>query len=203
MAESSWMSTRMFTEEVTLTIRRKIRAISLFAAELLPILSMLLNIFGANNNCGRSKGTNDSSSDHCEDDHPTISGEGGNIKGEDNDHNHNHNREVQCVICLNIVSKGEKYRVLGECRHEFHVECIDSWLMQNSTCPLCRCPVAYSPPGKKKQQQISNNNEDDEDQEAYYEILIASVLSFLDHRWTWFLNLLGLDRSFQDYHAYL
>lgn len=122
------------------------------------------------------------------------------MKTEEDDQDQNH-KEVQCVICLYNVCKGEKYRLLEECSHGFHVDCIDAWLLQNSTCPLCRCLVAYTPAGKKQQQQLSSRN-GDRDQETYYEVAISSILCFLDHLWTWFLNPLELDQSCQDYHAY-
>jgi hypothetical protein len=42
-----------------------------------------------------------------------------------------------CTICLdNYVEK--KYISSLKCDHIFHHECINSWISQNSTCPLCR-----------------------------------------------------------------
>ncbi|EOY27407.1 Uncharacterized protein TCM_029258 [Theobroma cacao] len=50
--------------------------------------------------------------------------------------------EMDCVVCLSKVSKGEKLRALPICHHSFHVHCIDAWLKVRPTCPLCRINVA-------------------------------------------------------------
>ncbi|KAG0363034.1 hypothetical protein BGZ54_008373, partial [Gamsiella multidivaricata] len=43
-----------------------------------------------------------------------------------------------CAVCLDEFSDGEEIRMLP-CRHEFHCECIDPWLVRkSSTCPLCK-----------------------------------------------------------------
>lgn len=48
-----------------------------------------------------------------------------------------------CTICITEYTEGNKLRILP-CAHEFHVHCIDRWLSQNSTCPICRREVAGS-----------------------------------------------------------
>lgn len=51
--------------------------------------------------------------------------------------------EIQCVVCLCKFCEGEKYWLLRKCSHGFHVECINSWLNENSSCPTCRNPIQY------------------------------------------------------------
>ncbi|KAJ4874944.1 RING-H2 finger protein ATL3 [Raphanus sativus] len=48
---------------------------------------------------------------------------------------------LECAICLSELVKGDKARLLPECKHSFHVECIDMWFQSHSTCPICRNAV--------------------------------------------------------------
>ncbi|TKY63253.1 RING-H2 finger protein ATL46 [Spatholobus suberectus] len=43
-----------------------------------------------------------------------------------------------CAVCLCEFSEKDKLRLLPMCSHAFHITCIDTWLLSNSTCPLCR-----------------------------------------------------------------
>ncbi|KAK7361939.1 hypothetical protein VNO77_04035 [Canavalia gladiata] len=43
-----------------------------------------------------------------------------------------------CAVCLCQFSEQDMLRLLPLCNHAFHIECIDTWLLSNSTCPLCR-----------------------------------------------------------------
>ncbi|XP_066476815.1 E3 ubiquitin-protein ligase RNF6 isoform X2 [Tiliqua scincoides] len=45
-----------------------------------------------------------------------------------------------CSVCINEYVAGNKLRQLP-CMHEFHFHCIDRWLSENSTCPICRQAV--------------------------------------------------------------
>jgi len=42
-----------------------------------------------------------------------------------------------CSICMSDFEMGERLRKI-KCGHEFHVSCIDTWLKENITCPVCK-----------------------------------------------------------------
>lgn len=54
---------------------------------------------------------------------------------------HNLTDRVECAVCLSEFEENEKGRLLPNCKHRFHVECIDMWFFSHSTCPLCRSSV--------------------------------------------------------------
>ncbi|OWM64286.1 RING-H2 finger protein ATL67 [Punica granatum] len=43
-----------------------------------------------------------------------------------------------CSICLCEYKDSEMLRVMPECRHFFHLVCLDAWLKLNGSCPVCR-----------------------------------------------------------------
>ncbi|KAJ0263008.1 RING-H2 finger protein ATL13 [Hirschfeldia incana] len=48
------------------------------------------------------------------------------------------NYPFDCAVCLCEFETEDKLRLLPKCSHAFHVDCIDTWLLSHSTCPLCR-----------------------------------------------------------------
>ena len=46
-----------------------------------------------------------------------------------------------CSICLQIFSENEILSQLP-CQHKFHNSCINSWLNNNQSCPLCRAALS-------------------------------------------------------------
>lgn len=50
------------------------------------------------------------------------------------------NFEEACTICLEIPTIGDTIRHLP-CLHKFHKECIDSWLVRKSLCPICKSSI--------------------------------------------------------------
>lgn len=51
------------------------------------------------------------------------------------------NDTTECVVCLGALEDEEMAKLLPNCKHSFHVGCIDRWLASHSTCPLCRAMV--------------------------------------------------------------
>lgn len=50
-------------------------------------------------------------------------------------------QQPECYICLSLFEQGEDARRLP-CGHEFHVACIDRWLLDvHRTCPCCRSDI--------------------------------------------------------------
>ncbi|KAJ4901766.1 RING-H2 finger protein ATL16 [Raphanus sativus] len=52
------------------------------------------------------------------------------------------NTSHECSVCLNEFQEEEKLRVIPNCSHLFHIDCIDIWLQNNANCPLCRTRVS-------------------------------------------------------------
>ncbi|KAF2368872.1 Zinc finger RING-type [Trinorchestia longiramus] len=48
--------------------------------------------------------------------------------------------EECCAVCLEAYSAGDTVRVLP-CRHEFHKACVDPWLLDHRTCPMCKMDI--------------------------------------------------------------
>lgn len=53
-------------------------------------------------------------------------GEGGGADGDDS-----------CTICCEAFKEGESLRLLP-CFHRYHENCVDRWLQQSRTCPVCK-----------------------------------------------------------------
>ncbi|KAL6524412.1 hypothetical protein OROHE_016083 [Orobanche hederae] len=49
-----------------------------------------------------------------------------------------------CSVCLSEFSGADKLKLLPNCGHAFHIHCIETWLLSNSTCPLCRSLIGSS-----------------------------------------------------------
>ncbi|KAF4095112.1 uncharacterized protein si:ch211-59o9.10 [Onychostoma macrolepis] len=49
--------------------------------------------------------------------------------------------KTDCQICFSEYKAGERLRILP-CLHDYHVKCIDRWLKENATCPICRADIS-------------------------------------------------------------
>ncbi|XP_073291208.1 RING-H2 finger protein ATL67-like [Primulina huaijiensis] len=52
--------------------------------------------------------------------------------------NGNGGNDTVCSICLCDYREAETLRMLPDCKHSFHVTCVDAWLKLNASCPVCR-----------------------------------------------------------------
>ena len=64
----------------------------------------------------------------------------------------NEEQAFDCTICQETVRTGI-YRKINSCGHCFHVHCIDSWLDQHSSCPVCRQEIV---PGNSSHRTLRN-----------------------------------------------
>lgn len=53
----------------------------------------------------------------------------------------------ECAVCLNEFQEEEKLRIMPNCAHVFHIDCIDIWLQNNANCPLCRNSISANNSG--------------------------------------------------------
>lgn len=60
---------------------------------------------------------------------------------------------LACSVCTDDFIKGQNIRVLP-CKHKFHPECIDPWLLNVSgTCPLCRVDLHPTSPDNEEPEE--------------------------------------------------
>ncbi|KAK7871610.1 hypothetical protein R5R35_001800 [Gryllus longicercus] len=45
-----------------------------------------------------------------------------------------------CAVCIEPYKVSDVLRILP-CRHEFHKSCIDPWLLEHRTCPMCKMDI--------------------------------------------------------------
>ncbi|CAL8079618.1 unnamed protein product [Orchesella dallaii] len=45
-----------------------------------------------------------------------------------------------CAVCIEFYKAGDMLRTLP-CRHEFHKGCVDPWLLEHRTCPMCKMDI--------------------------------------------------------------
>jgi hypothetical protein len=48
--------------------------------------------------------------------------------------------KYSCTICYENYEFGDYVKQLN-CNHEYHVECIDPWLVNEKRCPMCNAEI--------------------------------------------------------------
>lgn len=70
---------------------------------------------------------------------------------------------AECAICLVEYVKGDEIRVLPNCGHRFHLQCVDTWLVSNSSCPSCRQILVVARARCQKCGEVPANSGDSSD----------------------------------------
>ncbi|KAA0039350.1 hypothetical protein IC582_020569 [Cucumis melo] len=66
--------------------------------------------------------------------------------------------DTLCSVCLGEYKTEDKLQKIPTCGHVFHMDCIDHWLANHNTCPLCRLSV-LSPSSQPPHIQIDMGHE--------------------------------------------
>jgi hypothetical protein len=53
-------------------------------------------------------------------------------------------KEEECPVCLTPYEAGEALTVLL-CTHRFHLDCCQTWLKDNKSCPVCKVDPTQEP----------------------------------------------------------
>ena len=56
----------------------------------------------------------------------------------------NKSSPAECAVCLESLEIGDKCRLLPLCKHSFHAQCVDIWLLKTPICPICRTMASSS-----------------------------------------------------------
>ncbi|OWM85384.1 hypothetical protein CDL15_Pgr019008 [Punica granatum] len=83
---------------------------------------------------------------------------------------------LECAVCLSEFEDHETLRLMLNCDHGFHLDCIDIWLTQHRTCPVCRTTVLPRPYVSTDQPVLTagaeSNSPNIEVRENYYGTLV-------------------------------
>ncbi|CAO2822887.1 unnamed protein product [Amaranthus hypochondriacus] len=98
---------------------------------------------------------------------------------------------LQCAVCLAEFEEMEILRLLPKCKHGFHILCVDQWLENHSTCPLCRQKVSID--------DLTRVNSDAGSASGKFEILLQrEINSQSSSRFSSFRGIFGAKREEQN-----
>ncbi|CAH8551072.1 unnamed protein product [Dicrocoelium dendriticum] len=64
----------------------------------------------------------------------------------------------QCAICIELYRASDVVRILP-CRHVYHKRCIDPWLLEQYSCPLCKLDILKSCGVPVDRLRVSDNSD--------------------------------------------
>lgn len=67
-----------------------------------------------------------------------------------------------CSVCLAAFDANDCLRLLPECSHAFHSDCIDTWFRSHNTCPLCRACLEHPCTDEASREEREDNADDGE-----------------------------------------
>lgn len=69
---------------------------------------------------------------------------------------------TDCSICLDNIKTSDHRIIMKKCKHQFHKDCVITWILERNSCPYCRRPVKtkfeLTNRGKKFNLKINENN---------------------------------------------
>ena len=71
---------------------------------------------------------------------------------------------MECSICFEEINENES---VTPCRHVFHAACLNLWLEQSASCPLCRRQCR--PEAQGQDQEVEDQDPDDEEVDEGFE----------------------------------
>jgi hypothetical protein len=83
--------------------------------------------------------------------------------------------EGDCPVCLEAFGDDDGVKVVPACGHVFHAPCIDRWLDERNSCPVCRCAVVCYYADGVGRYVGSDGDGDGDDQEVVLERVVAMI----------------------------
>lgn len=80
----------------------------------------------------------------------------------------------ECAVCLSEFAERERVRLLPNCSHAFHIDCIDTWLQGSARCPFCRSdvtlPSCAAPSARRRDDALASSGGDDSSSSIVVEV---------------------------------
>ncbi|XP_051136743.1 RING-H2 finger protein ATL47-like [Andrographis paniculata] len=89
------------------------------------------------------------------------------------------NEPFDCAVCLSEFSDTDcLLKLIPSCSHAFHMHCIETWLLSNSTCPLCRGLISCDKPTRPRMKSSRPDEGAIENQENVATVFSISLGKF-------------------------